>query len=147
MTLKYDAILTVSGDGLPYEIINGFAQRPDALAAFDTVAIVPIPAGSGNGFSLNLTGAEVSLILSVSFVGNNGNGGFAAWIRSCHDDFECHQRCDGLHSVYLEPREIPSFTGAPMRMDLASVTSMETRRTVYSFLAQAAGLMAELDLG
>ena len=34
-----------------------------------------------------------------------------------------------------------------MSLDLASITMLDTRETTYSFLAQAAGLMAELDLG
>ena len=61
LPLAYDAILTVSGDGLINEIINGFAERLDARTAFDRIALVPIPAGSGNGFSINLLGVEVSL--------------------------------------------------------------------------------------
>ncbi|KAG8994072.1 sphinganine kinase lcb4, partial [Tulasnella sp. 427] len=56
LPLTYDAVLTVSGDGTPYEVVNGFAKRPDARTAFEKVAVVPIPAGSGNAFSLNILG-------------------------------------------------------------------------------------------
>ncbi|KAG8908853.1 sphinganine kinase lcb4 [Tulasnella sp. 408] len=56
LPLTYDAVITVSGDGTPYEVINGFAKRLDARTAFEKVAVVPIPAGSGNAFSLNLLG-------------------------------------------------------------------------------------------
>jgi len=61
LPLIYDGIVAVSGDGIPYEVVNGFAKRLDALAAFRKVAIVPIPAGSGNGFSINLLGVKVCM--------------------------------------------------------------------------------------
>lgn len=41
----------------------------------------------------------------------------------------------------------PHSSGKPMRLELASVTSMQTKKTVWSYLTQAAGLMAELDIG
>lgn len=57
---KYDAVATVSGDGLVFEVLNGFAEHADPMRAF-RIPIVPIPAGSGNGLSLNLLGLQVSL--------------------------------------------------------------------------------------
>jgi len=39
------------------------------------------------------------------------------------------------------------WLGKPMSMDLASVTLLKSRETVYSLLSQSGGLMAELDLG
>jgi sphingosine kinase len=56
--LDYDALLTVSGDGLIFEVINGFRNRPDAAKAF-SLPICPIPAGSGNALSINLLGTKV----------------------------------------------------------------------------------------
>ncbi|KAG8964136.1 sphinganine kinase lcb4 [Tulasnella sp. 425] len=109
LPLTYDAIITVSGDGTPYEVINGFAKRLDARAAFEKVAVVPIPAGSGNAFSLNLLGLV--------------------------DGF------DPIASL------LNAIKGTPMHLDLSSVTMLKSRETVYSFLAQSGGLMAELDLG
>jgi sphingosine kinase len=58
LSLEYDAVVALSGDGVIHEVINGLAdhERPtDALA----IPIVPIPTGSGNGLSLNLLGKEV----------------------------------------------------------------------------------------
>lgn len=60
LATNYDAVVTVSGDGLVHEVLNGFAEHADPLKAF-TIPVVPIPAGSGNGLSLNLLGAQVSL--------------------------------------------------------------------------------------
>lgn len=56
--LTYDAIITVSGDGLIHEVLNGFAHHADPTRAFAT-PVAPIPTGSGNGLSLNLLGIEV----------------------------------------------------------------------------------------
>lgn len=60
LPLEYDAVVTVSGDGSAYEVINGFAERLDAKIAFNRTAVVPIPSGSANAFSLNLLGSKVS---------------------------------------------------------------------------------------
>jgi len=55
---KYDGILAVSGDGIIHEILNGFALHKEPMNAFK-IPICPIPAGSGNGLSLNVNGLEV----------------------------------------------------------------------------------------
>ncbi|KAH7103880.1 ATP-NAD kinase-like domain-containing protein [Auriculariales sp. MPI-PUGE-AT-0066] len=60
MALDYDAILTVSGDGLIHEILNGLANRPDARKALQ-IPVAPIPTGSGNGFSVSLIGLKEGL--------------------------------------------------------------------------------------
>ncbi|EGN95964.1 hypothetical protein SERLA73DRAFT_185417 [Serpula lacrymans var. lacrymans S7.3] len=60
LKLKYDAVVTVSGDGLIHEVLNGFAQHEQPGKAF-AIPIAPIPAGSGNALSLNLLGIEDGL--------------------------------------------------------------------------------------
>ncbi|PPQ80171.1 hypothetical protein CVT24_006567, partial [Panaeolus cyanescens] len=52
-----DAVVTVSGDGLVHEVLNGFAQHPEPLKAL-RIPVAPIPTGSGNGLSLNLLGLQ-----------------------------------------------------------------------------------------
>lgn len=59
---KYDAIITMSGDGLIHEVLNGLAEHASPLTAMRT-PIAPIPTGSGNGLSLNLLGIKVGLQL------------------------------------------------------------------------------------
>ena len=55
---KYDAVATMSGDGLVHEVINGFAQHTDAIRALRT-PVAPIPTGSANGLCLNILGMQV----------------------------------------------------------------------------------------
>ncbi|KAK6958485.1 hypothetical protein Daesc_001286 [Daldinia eschscholtzii] len=52
----YDVLIPCSGDGLPYECINGLGKRPDARKALHQIAIAHIPCGSGNAMSCNLNG-------------------------------------------------------------------------------------------
>ncbi|ORX43556.1 hypothetical protein DM01DRAFT_1340709 [Hesseltinella vesiculosa] len=52
----YDAIVTVSGDGVIHEVINGFMQRPDAGTAIRKVPIGIIPGGTGNAMSICMLG-------------------------------------------------------------------------------------------
>lgn len=59
-SLDYDAVVVVSGDGLIHEVFNGFLKHAQSDRAF-CIPIVPIPAGSGNGLSLNLLGLQDGL--------------------------------------------------------------------------------------
>lgn len=61
---EYDAILCCSGDGLPYEVLNGFAKRPNATEALAKVAVAMIPCGSGNAMAWNMFGTN-SISLSA----------------------------------------------------------------------------------
>jgi len=106
LPLEYDAIVTVSGDGLQHEIINGFAEREDARQALQT-PIAPIPTGSGNGFSISLLGLE-----------------------------------EGLDPAAAA---LNILKGKKMVLDLCSVTQGD--KQYYSFMSQAIGLMADVDLG
>ncbi|TFK42544.1 ATP-NAD kinase-like domain-containing protein [Crucibulum laeve] len=106
LTLDYDAIITVSGDGLIHEVMNGIAQHADPIRAF-SIPIAPIPTGSGNGLSLNLLGITDGLDVAVA--------------------------------------ALNVIKGRPMKVDLFSFTQ-NGKRTV-SFMSQALGLMADLDVG
>ncbi|KAI0206525.1 sphingoid long chain base kinase-like protein [Astrocystis sublimbata] len=52
----FDVVVVCSGDGLAYEVFNGFAKRPDARKALQKIAVAHIPCGSGNAMSCNLNG-------------------------------------------------------------------------------------------
>lgn len=56
---------------MSFEVLNGFAERADARSALQKVAIVPIPAGSGNGFSCNLLGVKVFTLDASHSAANN----------------------------------------------------------------------------
>ena len=58
----YDALVTVSGDGLIHEVMNGFAKNANPRRAL-ALPVAPIPTGSGNGLSLNLLGLQVCFFL------------------------------------------------------------------------------------
>jgi hypothetical protein len=58
MSLDYDAIVVLSGDGLVHELFNAFAVHTDPKAAF-AMPVVQIPTGSANGFSIALLGLKV----------------------------------------------------------------------------------------
>ena len=49
---QFDAIVTISGDGLIYEVINGMMSRRDVKN--EDLILAPIPAGSGNALVTSL---------------------------------------------------------------------------------------------
>ncbi|KAG0670486.1 sphinganine kinase lcb4 [Pichia californica] len=61
----YDTILCASGDGIPYEVINGFYQRDDKAEAFSKINIVQTPGGSGNAMSLSCLGATSASLAAL----------------------------------------------------------------------------------
>lgn len=56
---SYDAIVTVSGDGLIHEVLNGFLQRSDAREAIKRVSLGIIPAGTSNSLSISMSGEKL----------------------------------------------------------------------------------------
>ncbi|KAJ7940613.1 ATP-NAD kinase-like domain-containing protein [Mycena leptocephala] len=55
ISLDYDAMVIVSGDGLIHEVLNGFAHHKQPMNAF-RIPLAPVPTGTGNGLSLNILG-------------------------------------------------------------------------------------------
>lgn len=55
---KFDSIVTVSGDGVIHEVINGFLQRSDAREAIRKLPLGVIPGGTGNALSISLLGEK-----------------------------------------------------------------------------------------
>ncbi|KAL2200216.1 ATP-NAD kinase-like domain-containing protein [Corynascus similis CBS 632.67] len=100
----YDIAIPCSGDGLPHEVFNGLAKRPDARRALSKIAVCHVPCGSGNAMSCNLYGTHRPSLAALAIV-----------------------------------------KGVPTPLDLVSVTH-GGQRTI-SFLSQALGLIAEVDLG
>ncbi|SCV72133.1 BQ2448_4827 [Microbotryum intermedium] len=103
----YDALITVSGDGIPYQILNGLSNRVDARTALASTTLVTIPAGSGNALNINVVGKD-------------------------HVE-------DPVWSSLV------AIKGRKTKMDLCSYVSGGKRS--MSFLTQAMGLMADIDLG
>jgi sphingosine kinase len=46
---EYDGIVTVSGDGLIHEVVNGIYRRQDQIQIMNTTTLGFIPGGTGNG--------------------------------------------------------------------------------------------------
>ncbi|KDE09248.1 hypothetical protein MVLG_00568 [Microbotryum lychnidis-dioicae p1A1 Lamole] len=103
----YDALITVSGDGIPYQILNGLSTRDDARTALESTTLVTVPAGSGNALNINAVGKD-------------------------------HVK-DPVWSSLV------AIKGRSTKMDLCSFVSGGKRS--ISFLTQATGLMADIDLG
>lgn len=51
---EYTGVAVVSGDGLFHEVVNGLMQRTDAAIAVTRLALIPIPAGSGNSLAASI---------------------------------------------------------------------------------------------
>lgn len=64
----YDAIVCCSGDGLPYEVFNGLAKKPNAGEALAKLAVTMLPCGSGNAMAWNLTGTGSVSIAALAIV-------------------------------------------------------------------------------
>ncbi|KAG0198934.1 sphinganine kinase lcb4 [Mortierella sp. NVP41] len=54
---QFDAVVTLSGDGVLHEVINGLMERPDAVVAHK-LPLGAIPGGSGNALSFSLLGED-----------------------------------------------------------------------------------------
>ncbi|GAA6062971.1 hypothetical protein JCM10212_005730 [Sporobolomyces blumeae] len=124
---EYDALVSLSGDGIVHELMNGLAHQEQAQAATSSSSstgptelknvgkralretpIVHVPCGSGNALATSIVGPEkVGDHLWCVLVGLKGN---------------------------------------PAPIDICSVTQ-EGGKRLFSFLTQAFGLMADLDLG
>ncbi|KAJ8462809.1 hypothetical protein ONZ45_g17802 [Pleurotus djamor] len=119
----YDAVVTVSGDGLVHEgkpmtshskdqvdsrklVLNGLAHHDAPLKAL-SIPIAPIPTGSGNGTSINLLGLDSGLDVAQA--------------------------------------ALNAAKGSPMTIDLFSF--VQNGKRSISFMSQSLGLMADLDIG
>ena len=74
---QYNSIVTVSGDGLIHEVVNGIMTREDRAAFLATVTIGVIPGGTGNALIKSLlahTNEECG-ILEAAYLVARGNRG------------------------------------------------------------------------
>ncbi|GAA5895250.1 hypothetical protein JCM8208_005950 [Rhodotorula glutinis] len=113
---QYDALVSLSGDGIVHELLNGLAAQPGSGArALRETPIVHVPCGSGNALATSVYGPE---------------------------------RASDLRYAAL-----CALKGSPLALDLSSFSQAipdfgdGARERSYTFLSQAFGLMADLDLG
>ncbi|KAI8991984.1 ATP-NAD kinase-like domain-containing protein [Mycotypha africana] len=55
---NYDVVVTVSGDGVIHEVLNGFLKRKDAREAMKKISLGVIPGGTSNSLSISLLGEK-----------------------------------------------------------------------------------------
>ena len=64
---EYDALVTMSGDGLLHEVLNGVMARADWQQVISTKQLGIIPCGSGNGMTKTL-GIRDVLVATITVV-------------------------------------------------------------------------------
>jgi len=134
----FDVIVCVSGDGMLHEVLNGLAGRDDAIEALK-IPVAPIPTGSGNAVALNLLGVDQGFNLALACL--NLIKGKEKRLDVC----SVTQPADAHHpSPNNGPSTAVEDTTSPAQLDSPPTLPYTI---YYSFLSQAIGLMADVDLG
>jgi diacylglycerol kinase family enzyme len=68
-------VVIIGGDGLIFEVINGISKRPDSAHIMQTLPLIPVPGGSGNGLAKSILyeSGEVYSPLTATYVGVKGS--------------------------------------------------------------------------
>lgn len=154
---KFDAIACVSGDGMIHEVLNGLAQRSDAMNALQ-IPVVPIPAGSGNAIAINLLGVKHGFNLALACLNAVKGNPMPVDVCSVTQPAPQPSRTTS-HSSQLRKTKRKSKSSQDSADDPSTRSSQSSSHvalpttdhpgyeTSYSILSQAIGLMADLDLG
>lgn len=148
----FDALLLVSGDGLAHEVLNGFAQRSDAVRAL-RMPMCPIPTGSGNGLCVNLLGPDQGFNLALASLNAIKGQPLPLDICVVTQPRESRQGKGRAKSTRSGPerRRVQEPNAEPVSADVDPVVLSSAPELpfeqYYSFLSQAIGLMADVDLG
>ncbi|SPO30421.1 related to LCB5 - sphingolipid long chain base kinase [Ustilago trichophora] len=160
----FDAVGVVSGDGLLHEILNGFATRPDADKAL-ALPLAPIPAGSGNAMSINLLGVQQGFSLALACLNIIKGRPMKLDLLSVTQPASAFP--PGVPVPGRPLSGTPGKRGAKARRDrvlnggstidgsargsedVAQLIDSPSKPYIqyYSFLSQAIGIVADLDLG
>ncbi|KAJ1024160.1 hypothetical protein NDA16_002999 [Ustilago loliicola] len=159
----YDAVGIVSGDGLLHEMLNGFATRKDADKAL-TLPLAPIPAGSGNAMSINLLGIQQGFSLALACLNVIKGRSMKLDLLRVTQPASAFppgvpvpgRPASGAHGkrAAAKARRDGTLNGsnggsARGSEDVARLVDAPSSPFVqyYSFLSQAIGIVADLDLG
>ncbi|CDU24272.1 related to LCB5-sphingolipid long chain base kinase [Sporisorium scitamineum] len=158
----YDAVGIVSGDGLLHEMLNGFATRPDASQAL-TLPLAPIPAGSGNAMSINLLGAQQGFSLALACLNIIKGRPMKLDLLSITQPASAfppgvpvpgRPLTGSLGKRGARAKREATLNGSLSQSgrgskDVAALIDAPSKPFVqyYSFLSQAIGILADLDLG
>ena len=127
---QYDVLACVGGDGTIHEVVNGLAARSDAGDVMQKLPIVPVPAGSGNGLFLSLHGVE---------------HGFASAI-ACLTAIKGSPHAHELMTITQAASAFGTDSRWPYTIRHRSADGTEYVQ-YYSFMSQAIGIMADIDIG
>lgn len=125
----FDALACVAGDGTVHEVVNGLASRADAERA-TRLPLVPVPTGSGNGLFVSLHGAPAG--------------------------FQARLACLSVIKGTAHQHELMAITQPARAFDEGTAAKYVHRTTAangeeyvqyYSFMSQAIGIMADIDIG
>ncbi|PKI82347.1 sphingosine kinase [Malassezia vespertilionis] len=126
---SYQVLVCVGGDGTAHEIVNAASARPDASDALQ-IPLAVIPTGSGNG-----------MYVSIHGVGTGFNVPLA-----CLSAIKGRPHAQQLCTVTQATSLYASAPNVPYPM-VQTAANGESYVQFYSFLSQAIGLMADVDLG
>ena len=92
---SFCVILSVGGDGLFSEVVQGITSRQDSIEIFQQVGLAPIPGGSGNGLvkSILFECNETYSVESATFVALKGT--------NRHMDLSLYQTKNGNYHSFL----------------------------------------------
>ncbi|WFD04332.1 sphingosine kinase [Malassezia obtusa] len=123
----FDVLLCVGGDGTVHEVVNALAARADAADAL-RLPVVPVPCGSGNGMYLSLHGPRSFNVPLACLSALKGRA---------HAQELCVLTQEAVHFA----------DGHPIYPIVGHGRDGRAYVQYYSFLSQAIGLMADIDLG
>jgi len=125
---EYNVLACVGGDGTMHEVINGLASRSDVAQAMQ-LPLAPIPCGSGNGLYVSLHGAE------------NGFMHYLACLNVIKGTPYVHELMTITQDVHDMDTDTWPYTLRGQAADGREYIQY------YSFMSQAIGIMADLDIG
>ena len=144
----YDAIVCVSGDGMIHEVLNGLSTRPkDAKRALKKIPVVPIPTGSGNATSVCLLGPEQGFNLAHACLNAIKGSPLPLDICTVTQRTSTSAAQSGeSNTISAGAAKAQPTTNGSATNDPQSTSPLPYVR-YYSFLSQAIGLMADVDIG
>ena len=139
---QYDGIMTVSGDGLIYEILNGFMTRPDGVEAARAITLFAIPGGTGNALFKNLcvrSGESADLLGAAMILAKGRSVPLDLWkyTRPTDGGDAIPFQAPGTAQADAEAGVLPAQPQGP---------ADENRTVAWSFLSFAWGIVSDIDI-
>ena len=130
---KYDGILSVSGDGLLNELVNGLMARPDAAAAAAATVLFPAPGGTGNGLFRSIcarSGEAADLLGAAMIIARGRATPLDLW-------------------QYISPSAesaAAASDGAAADIEAGGTSSQSGNLIAWSFLSFSWGIVSDVDI-